>query len=115
MVSILHGLNLPTMLKLAPSNCKQIGIHYIILNNLNGGGWVRQRCLVSCHRGVELINACSWVRLAVLAASKDRGEMFFISSVSSLSFISLFLTYPSLSSLLSFLSLFSLSLGDDKK
>ena len=63
---------------------------------------------VSCilhHRGIQLILAYSWARPAVLVAGKGRGGMFFISSVSSLSFLFLFLPCPSLSSpLLSLLS-----------
>ena len=38
------------------------------------------------QRGVQLRLAHSWARPAILAAGKDRGGMFFISSVSSLSF-----------------------------
>ena len=80
-------------------------------------------CLISAkvlcilhHRGVQLILAYSWARPAILVVGKGRGGMFFISSVSSLSFLFLFLPCPSLSSpLLSLLSLFSLSLGDDTK
>ena len=70
-----------------------------------------------CHRGVQLILAYSWARLAIPVAGKSRGEggaVFF--SVSSLSFLFLFLPCPSLSSPLLFhLSFFSLSLGDDTK
>ena len=53
---------------------------------------------VSCilrHRGVQLILAYSWARPAILVAGKDRWGIFFISSVSSLSF--LFLSSLSLS------------------
>ena len=62
------------------------------------------------HQGIQLILAYSWVRPAILVAGKGRG--WFISSVSSLSFLFLFLPclFPSL---LSLLSLFFLSLGDD--
>ena len=68
------------------------------------------------HRGVQLILAYSRTRPAILVAGKGKGGNIFISSVSSLSFLSLFLPNPSLSSpLLSLLSLFSLSLGDDTK
>ena len=68
------------------------------------------------HRGVQLILAYSWARLATLVAGKGRGRMFLFSSVSSLSFLFLFLPCPCFSSpLLSLLSLFSLSLGDDTK
>ena len=74
---------------------------------------------VSCtlrHWGVQLILAYSWARPAILVAGKGRGGLFFISFVTSLSFLLLFLPSPSLSSpLLSLLSLFSLSLGDDTK
>ena len=74
---------------------------------------------VSCiwrHRGVQLILANSKARSSSLLADKGRGGIFFISSVSSLSFLFLFLLCPSLSShLLSILSIFSLSLGDDTK
>ena len=74
------------------------------------------RFCIFCHWGVQLILAYSWTRPAILVAGKGRGGMFFISSVSSLSFLFLFLPCPSLSSpVLIFLSLFSLSLGDDKK
>ena len=60
--------------------------------------------------GLQLGKAC------YPCSGKGRGGMFFISSVSSLSFLFLFLPCPSLSSpLLSLLSLFSLSLGDDTK
>ena len=76
-----------------------------------------RRCHVSfVTRGVQLILAYSWARPAILVAGKGREVMFFISSVSSLSFLFLFLPCPSLSSLLlSLLSIFSLSLGDDTK
>ena len=71
---------------------------------------------IFCHRGVQLIFAYSWARPAILVAGKGREVMFFISSVSSLSFLFLFLPCPSLSFLLlSLLSLFTLSLGDDTK
>ena len=67
-----------------------------------------RRCCVSC-----VTRASNWYWLtAILLAGKIEGE-FFISSVSSLSFLFLFLPCSSLSSLL--LSLFSLSLGDDTK
>ena len=80
------------------------------------GGWVRQRCRVSC-----VIRASNWYWLTggqgLLSLQQVRveGGMFFISSVSSLSFVFLFLPCPSLSCLLSHLSLFSLSLEDDTK
>ena len=78
-------------------------------------GGAKVLCILH-HRGVQLILAYSWARPAVLVVGKGRGGMFFISSVSSLSFLFLFLPCPSLSSpLLSLLSLFSLSLGDDTK
>ena len=68
------------------------------------------------HWGVQLILAYSWARPAILVAGKGRGEMSFISSVSSLSFVFLLLLCPYFSSLLlSLLCLFSLSLGDDTK
>ena len=71
---------------------------------------------VSCilrHLGVQLRLAYSWARPAILVAGKVKGEcFFFISSVSSLSFLFLFLPFPSLSSLLSPISF---SLGDDTK
>ena len=53
--------------------------------------------------------------LLSFVVGKGRGGMFFISSVSSLSFLFLFLPCPSLSSLLFHLSLFSLSFGDNTK
>ena len=69
------------------------------------GGWsgvAKVSCILR-HRGIQLILAYSWARLAVLVAGKGRGE-YFISSVSFLSFLFLFLPCPSLSStLLSFL------------
>ena len=61
------------------------------------GGRVVRSCRVSY---VQLILAYSWARPAILVAGKGRGGMFFISSVSSLSFQFLFLLCPSLSSLL---------------
>ena len=61
------------------------------------------------HWGAQMMLAYSWARPAILVAGKDRGGFFFISSVSSLSFLFLFLPSPSLSSLL------SLSLGEDTK
>ena len=68
---------------------------------------------VSCilhHWGVQLILAYSWARPAILIAGKGRGGIFFISSVSSISFLFLFLPCPSLSSfLLSLLSLLPFS------
>ena len=80
---------------------------------------------VSCilrHLGVQLILAYSWARPDILVAGKDRGSggrgegYFFISSVSSLSFLLHFLPCPSLlSPLLSLLSLYSFSQGDDTK
>ena len=90
------------------------GIHlWIVLWGWSGGAKVL--CILH-HRGVQLILTYSWARPAVLVVGKGRGGMFFISSVSSLSFLFLFLPCPSLSSpLLSLLSLFSLSLGDDTK
>ena len=70
---------------------------------------------VSCilrHRGVQLILAYSWARIAILVAGKGRGE-YSISPVSSISFLFLFLPCPSISS--PPLSHFSLSPGDDTK
>ena len=78
------------------------------------GGRVWRWCTLS-HRGVQLILAYIWARLAILVAAKGEGIVF-ISSVSSLSFLFLFLPCSCFSSpLLSLLSLFSLSLGDDTK
>ena len=65
---------------------------------------------VSCilrHLGFQLIFVNCWARPASLVAGKGRGGMFFISSVSSLSFLFLFLPCPSLSSPLLSLHLFS--------
>ena len=61
-------------------------------------GWpdgAKVSCIL-CHRGVQLILAYSWARPAVLVVGKGRWGMFFISSVSSLSFLFLFLPCPSL-------------------
>ena len=76
-------------------------------------GLVCQRYCVSCHRGVQLILACSWARPVTLVAGKGRVGNVFILSVSLLKFLFLFLPCPSLSPPL--LSLFSLSLGDNTK
>ena len=65
------------------------------------------------HCGVKLILAYSWAGPGIFVSGKGRGGMFFISSVSALSFLHLFLPCPSLSS--SLLSHYSLSLGDDTK
>ena len=75
-------------------------------------GGAKVSCIL-CHLGVQLKLAYSWARPAILVAGKGRGGMFFIFSVSSLSFLFLFLPCSSLSFPL--LSLFSLSLGDDTK
>ena len=82
------------------------------------GGWVRQRCHVSCITG-----ASNWYWLTVgqgflhVTSQQVRVEgTVFISSVSLLSFIFLFLSCLFLSfPRLSLLSLFSLSMGDDTK
>ena len=91
---------------------------YILVSNHKILGW-SGGAKVSCslhHLGVQLILAYSWARPATLVAGKGRGGIFFISSVSTLSFLFLFLPCPSLPSpLLSILSLFSLFLGDDTK
>ena len=42
-----------------------------------GGGWVWQRCRVSCHQGIQLILAYSWARPAILLAGKGWGRMFY--------------------------------------
>ena len=71
---------------------------------------------ILCHRGVQLILANSWARPAFLVVGKGGGGMFFfISSVSSLSFLFAFFPVPLSSLLLSLLPLFSLSLRDDTK
>ena len=82
------------------------------------------------HRGVQLILACSWARLAILVAGWGRGGMFlfllflyfhscsffFPVPLLNLLYYLFFHPCPSLKSpLLSLLSLFSLSLGDDTK
>ena len=97
---------------------KIVLLFYLFLHEKKKWGWsggAKVLCILH-HRGVQLILTYSWARPAVLVVGKGRGGMFFISSVSSLSFLFLFLPCPSLSSpLLSLLSLFSLSLGDDTK
>ena len=84
---------------------------YVPVSRL-GFMWWSGVAKVSCvlrHRGVQLILAYSWARLAILVAGKGRGESFY-SSVSSISFLFLFLPCPSLSSpLLSLLSLLPFS------
>ena len=81
-------------------------------------GWLVE-AKVSCilqHRGIQLILAYSWARPVISAAVKGREEMFFISSVSSLSFIFLSpLSVPLFHLLCYLFSLFSLSLGDNKR
>ena len=73
-----------------------------------GRGRVAKVLCILRHRGVQPILAFSLARHGILAADKSRGGNVFISSVSSLSFLSL-----SFSSAL--LSLLSRSLGDDTK
>ena len=46
------------------------------------------------HWDVQLILAYSWARPRILVAGKAKGGMFFISSVSSLSFLSSFFSVP---------------------
>ena len=60
----------------------------------NVGGWVRQRCRVSCvvYRGVQLILAYSLARPATLAADGGKGEMFLL--LLFLHFYSFFSFYP---------------------
>ena len=77
-------------------------------------GWLGEARVsrILCHRGVQLILAYSWARLAILAAGKDRGGMFlFLLFLHCHSFS--FFPCLSLPSLL--LSFFSLSLGDNTK
>ena len=88
---------------------KQIGSHKV-------GGWVRQRCRVSCVTG-----ASHWYWLTVgqgllaLQQVGSAGECFYFFCVFTFVHFHLF-PCPSLSSsLLSLLSLFSLSLGNDTK
>ena len=92
---------------------------------LQSGGWlgvVKVSCILH-YRGVQLILAYIWARLAILrlVAGKGRGECFYSFCFFPfipvpLSSLFLFLTYPSLSSpLLSFPSLYSLSFGNDTK
>ena len=76
-------------------------------------GVANMSCILR-HRGVQLILAYSWARLAILAAGKGRGNCFYISSVSSLLFLFLF-SVPVFYLLYYFFYLFSLSLGDDTK
>ena len=74
---------------------------------------------VSCilrHRGIQLILAYAWARLAINIAGKGRGGCFYFFCF--FDFINFPLYSPSLClspPLLSLLSLFSLSLGDDIK
>ena len=74
--------------------------------------WPRCRVSYIAWAPAHLRLAYSGARPAILVAGKGRDGFFFISSVSSLSFLFLFLPFLSLSS---FLSLFSLSLGDNTK
>ena len=78
-------------------------------------GWLGEMkvsCILS-RRGVQLLLACNWARLAVRAAGKGRrGMLLFLLFLPFYSFSS-FCSVPSLSSYL--LSLFSLSLGDNTK
>ena len=60
--------------------------------------------------GIQLILAYSWARPAILVAGKDRGGIFFISSVN---FPLYSLSFSFISSNVS--SIFSLSLGDNTK
>ena len=109
-------------------------------NYLGWSGMAKVSCILH-HRGVKLILAYGWAGLAILVAGyldlhlsivdgfvqltksstyiylrKRECFFFFISSVSSLSFLFLFLHCPSLSTrLLSLPSFFSLSHGDDIK
>ena len=83
-------------------------------NVYSGGGWVRQKCRVSC-----VTRASKWYWLIVGQNLLSLQQVWvgvgdvFVSFVYSLSFIFLFRPCLSLSSPL--LSLFSLSLEDDKK
>ena len=72
-------------------------LEYVFFRGWSGGAKVS--CILH-HRGVQLMLAYRWARLAILVAGKGRGGMFFISSVSSFSFLLLFLPCPSLSALL---------------
>ena len=45
-------------------------------------GWLggtKVSCIL-CHRGIQMIMAYSWARPVILAAGKDRGEMFYFFS-----------------------------------
>ena len=58
----------------------EVKIWSLITGN-KGGGWggsgvVKVSCVLH-HRGIQLILACSWARLAVLVAGKGRGECFY--------------------------------------
>ena len=95
---------------------KQISKIYVSLKYWIRGwsGGAKVLCVLH-HQGDQLILAYSWTRPAIFVAGKGRGGMFFISSVSSLSFLFLFLPCPSLSSFYYLFYLYSLSLGDGTK
>ena len=77
---------------------------------------MRQRCRVSYVTGAsKFILAYSWVWPAILATGEGRGEMIFISSVSSLSFNLLSPLSPTcISSTISSISLFPFFVSPNK-
>ena len=80
-----------------------------------GVGW-SDVAKVSCifrHRGVQLILAYSWARLAILVAGKGRGDYFYFFCFFHVISVSLSsLSHSFISPTFYFIS-FSLSLGDD--
>ena len=68
---------------------------------------------ILCHRGIQLILAHSWARLATLVAGKGRGGMFLFLLFLYFHSCASFLPVPLFSSpLLSLQSLYSLSQND---
>ena len=69
--------------------------HFQLTAPVGWSGGAKVWCILY-HWGVQPILAYSWARPAILVAGKGRGGFFFISSVSSLSFLFLILPCPSL-------------------